>query len=94
MNHSSDNHAYRVLDWKYENYRIRHHPARASATQAASQLIAELDAYLSPLYPQESQHGYSIEKLVEQGVEFFVLCHDGEPAACGGAQFFAEPQEE
>ena len=59
------------------------------ATEAASQLIAELDAYLSPLYPQESQHGYSIEKLIAQRVEFFVLYHDGEPAACGGVQFFA-----
>ena len=62
----------------------REHPA----TEAASKLIAELDAYLSPLYPQESQHGYSIEKLVQQQVEFFVLYHDGEPAACGGVQFF------
>ena len=58
------------------------------ATEAASRLIAELDAYLSPLYPQESQHGYSIEKLVAQRVEFFVLYHSGEPAACGGVQFF------
>ena len=62
----------------------REHPA----SEAASRLIAELDAYLSPLYPQESQHGYSIEKLVQQQVEFFVLYHDGEPAACGGVQFF------
>ena len=67
----------------------REHPE----TQAASRLIAELDAYLSPLYPQESQHGYSIEKLVERQVEFYVLYCDGEPAACGGVQFFAEPQE-
>ena len=67
----------------------REHPG----TDAASQLIAELDSYLSPLYPQESQHGYSIEKLVQQQVEFFVLYCHGEPAACGGVQFFAEPQE-
>ena len=66
----------------------REHPA----TEAASRLIAELDAYLSPLYPQESQHGYSIEKLVEQGVEFFVLYYDGQPAACGGVQFFDDRQ--
>ncbi|MYC37619.1 MAG: GNAT family N-acetyltransferase [Chloroflexi bacterium] len=67
----------------------REHPA----TEAASRLISELDAYLSPLYPQESQHGYNIEKLVERQVEFFVLYCDGEPAACGGVQFFAGPQE-
>ncbi len=65
----------------------REHPG----TKEASQLIAELDAYLHPLYPKESQHGYSIEKLVEQQVEFFVLYHDGEPAACGGVQIFDEP---
>ena len=68
----------------------REHPA----TEAASRLISELDAYLSPLYPQESQHGYSIEKLVERQVEFYVLYCDGEPAACGGVQFFTAPQEE
>ena len=66
----------------------REHPG----TEAASQLIAELDTYLAPLYPQESQHGYSIEKLVEQQVEFYVLYCDGEPAACGGVQFFNDAQ--
>lgn len=62
----------------------REHPAN----DHAAQLIAELDAYLDPLYPRESQHGYSIDKLVEQQVEFFVLYHEGEPAGCGGVQFF------
>ena len=67
---------------------LQEHPA----TEDASQLIAELDAYLSPLYPQESQHGYSIEKLIAQQVEFFVLYCDGQPAACGGVQFFDDPR--
>ena len=67
----------------------REHPG----TKEASLLIAELDAYLAPLYPMESQHGYSIEKLVEQQVEFFVLYHSGEPAACGGVQLFEDPQD-
>ena len=62
-------------------------------TETASQLIRELDAYLSPMYPEESQHGYSIEKLVEQKVEFFVLYHDGRPAGCAGIQFFPDPAE-
>ena len=62
-------------------------------TQTASQLIRELDAYLSPLYPEESQHGYSIEKLVEQKVEFFVLYHDESPAGCASIQFFPDPAE-
>ena len=57
-------------------------------TEAARTLIGELDAYLDPLYPKESQHGYSIEKLVAQRVEFFVLYEDEAPAACGGVQFF------
>ena len=64
----------------------REHPA----TEQAAQLIAELDAYLDPLYPRESQHGYSIDKLVKQQVEFFVLYHEGEPAGCGGVQFFGD----
>ncbi len=70
----------------------REHPG----TEAAARLIAELDAYLYPLYPKESQHGYSIEKLVQQRVHFFVLYHDGEPAACGGVQFYhdgADPDQ-
>ena len=57
-------------------------------TKAARTLIGELDSYLDPLYPKESQHGYSIEKLVAQRVEFFVLYEDEAPAACGGVQFF------
>ena len=67
----------------------REHPG----VKAATMLIGELDAYLAPLYPPESQHGYSIEKLVEQRVEFFVLYHDGEPAACGGVQLFNDPRD-
>ena len=51
-----------------------------------------MDAYLDPLYPKESQHGYSIEKLVAQRVEFFVLYEDETPAACGGVQLFGDSQ--
>ena len=61
-------------------------------TEAARTLIGELDAYLDPLYPKESQHGYSIEELVAQGVEYFVLYEDEAPAACGGVQFFGDPK--
>ena len=60
-------------------------------TESARTLIGELDVYLDPLYPKESQHGYSIEKLVAQRVEFFVLYEDEAPAACGGVQFFGDP---
>ena len=62
-------------------------------TKAARMLIGELDAYLNPLYPKESQHGYSIEKLVAQRVEFFVLYEDEAPAACGAVQFFDDSNQ-
>jgi len=53
-------------------------------TADASQLIGELDALLEPLYAQKSRHGYSVEKLLREGVAFFVARLDGVPAACGG----------
>lgn len=57
-------------------------------TLEAIQLIDELEAYLSPMYPQESRHGYSVEKLIRQGVIFFVIRHDEALAGCGGVQLF------
>src|SRR5437868_14909654 len=51
-------------------------------------LIAELEAHLEPLYPAKSRHGYSVEKLIAQGVAFFVLRHNDIPAGCGGIQLF------
>jgi len=57
---------------------------------AALELITELDAYLALLpYPQESRHAFSIEKLLREGVAFFVLRCEGAPAACGGLKVFA-----
>ena len=57
-------------------------------TEDAGKLIEELEAILAPQYPQESRHGYSIDKLIKQKVEFFVLRRDGEAAGCAGVQFF------
>ena len=57
-------------------------------TAEASRLIEELEAILSPMYPVESRHGYSINKLIEQKVEFFVIRCNGEAAGCAGVQFF------
>jgi putative acetyltransferase len=54
----------------------------------ASQLIAELEAVLNPLYSPESRHGLSVERLLREGVPFFVSRHDGQPAGCGGVQLF------
>jgi putative acetyltransferase len=57
-------------------------------TADARALIAELDAYLIPLYPPASHHGYSVEKLIAEGVEFFVVRVDGTAAGCGAVKFF------
>ena len=54
----------------------------------ARALIAELEAGLVPLYPQASRHGYSVDKLIAQGVAFFVVRHDGAAAGCGGVQLY------
>ena len=57
-------------------------------TADAQLLIAELETHLAPFYPATSRHGYSVEKLIKQGVAFFVVRQDGVPAGCGGVQFF------
>ena len=57
-------------------------------TPDAMALIAELEAELSRHYAPESQHGYSVQKLIDQGVAFFVTRRDGAPAGCGGIQVF------
>ena len=54
----------------------------------AKTLIAELEAYLIPLSPPESRHGYSIEKLVKEEVPFFIIRDNGTPAGCGGVKLF------
>jgi len=55
----------------------------------ATALITELDAQLDVLYPSQSRHGYPVDKLIAQGVAFFVLREDGVPVACGGVQIYA-----
>jgi len=59
-------------------------------TPEAIQLIEELEGELAPFYPSESRHGYSIEKLLKQGVAFFVSRHDDVAAGCGGVQLFGQ----
>jgi putative acetyltransferase len=53
-------------------------------TEAASELIHELEAHLSQHYPPESRHGYSAARLVQENVAFFVIRQDGRPVGCGG----------
>ena len=57
-------------------------------TADAQLLIEELESHLAPFYPATSRHGYSVEKLIRQGVAFFVTRHDEIPAGCGGVQFY------
>jgi GNAT superfamily N-acetyltransferase len=59
-------------------------------TPDALLLIAELDEALQQLpYPQESRHAFSVEKLLREGVAFFVIRCDGTPAGCGGIKLFS-----
>ena len=52
-------------------------------------LIEELDAQLtSHDYPEESRHAFSIDKLLNENVAFFVTRYQGEPAGCGGIKLF------
>jgi putative acetyltransferase len=63
-------------------------------TEAAMELIAELEAHLAPQYPAESRHGYSVEKLLREGVAFFVIYCDGSPVGCGGVQIIGNEYAE
>jgi GNAT superfamily N-acetyltransferase len=58
-------------------------------TADAMMLITELEVALDhPLYPPESQHGFSVEKLIAEAVPFFVLRYNDTPAGCGGVKLF------
>src|SRR5579872_682860 len=55
----------------------------------AVQLIAELDTHLNGhAYPPESRHAFNVDKLVREGVAFFITRYEGEPAGCGGLKLF------
>lgn len=55
-------------------------------TPDARRLIDELENYIGPMYPRESQHGYTVEMLIEEGVDFHVVRVGGEAIGCGGVQ--------
>ena len=42
-------------------------------------LINALQAHLESFYPPESRHGFSVERLIQENVPFFVLRADGQP---------------
>jgi putative acetyltransferase len=62
--------------------------AERADTADAQTLIDELEGYLAPMYPSESRHGYSVEKLVREGVAFYVMRYNEELAGCGGVQLY------
>jgi putative acetyltransferase len=64
---------------------ITQEPADAPDSMA---LVEELDALLIPMYPLENHFGYDVDKLIAQGVAFFVIRVDGAPAGCGGIQLY------
>jgi putative acetyltransferase len=53
------------------------------ATPGASRLLEELDAYLSTLYPPESNHLLSLEALRRPDSTFFLAALEDRPVACG-----------
>jgi GNAT superfamily N-acetyltransferase len=62
--------------------------ARPDSAEAV-QLISELDTHLNPhLYPPESRHAFSVEKLVRDKVAFFIASYQDTPAGCGGIKLF------
>ena len=62
--------------------------ARPDSADAIS-LLAELDEHLQAHpYPSESRHAFSIEKLLQENVAFFVSHYNGNAAGCGGLKLF------
>jgi GNAT superfamily N-acetyltransferase len=57
-------------------------------TPDALLLIDELQTHLESFYPPESRHGFSVERLIKEGVAFFVLRVEGAAAGCGGIKLF------
>src|SRR5437762_11069199 len=57
-------------------------------TADARALIEEREAHLATLYTRESRHSYSVEKLIAQGVAFFLVHDNGTPVCCVGIQLF------
>jgi putative acetyltransferase len=70
---------------QYESIRIE---KERPDSETARALIDELESVLQPLYPSESRHGFSSEKLIKEEVAFFVLRVDGVAAGCGGVKLF------
>jgi putative acetyltransferase len=57
-------------------------------TADAVRLVEELQTHLESFYAPENRHGFSVERLVSEGVAFFVLRVNGEAVGCGGIKLF------
>ncbi len=62
-------------------------PERPDSPEAIA-LIEELEAELDPLYPRDSRHGYSVQRLITENVAFFLIHENGISVGCGGIKFF------
>jgi putative acetyltransferase len=60
----------------------------------ARELIAELDAYLTSLYPPERNYLVDVESLCAAGVTFFLARCDGVTAGCGAVRRLDESSAE
>ena len=58
---------------------------------SAVQLISELDTDLQRHpYPPQSRHAYSVDKLLREGVNFFIASYNDQLAGCGGIKLYDE----
>jgi putative acetyltransferase len=72
------------------NLVIEHVPA---PTADARLLVDELETELSGPYPADQRHGYSIDRLFQPNIAFFIARLNVEAVGCGGIAFedgFAE----
>jgi GNAT superfamily N-acetyltransferase len=67
--------------------------AEQADTPDAVALVMELETHLAAFYPPESRHGFSVERLVGEGVPFFVLRVEGQAAGCGGIKLIREGED-
>lgn len=56
-------------------------------TDEARTLIEELEAELGGHFTAEQRHGYSVARVFQPGVRFFIARLDGEAVGCGGVAF-------
>ena len=63
-------------------------------TPDALGLITELEDHLQSRYPPENRHGFSVDRLIAEGVEFFVIRVDGRPAGCAGIMMVGDEYAE